>query len=133
MTIAGKLNALVVTVVLCMSVLVSGFSAVREYELERDRVLDILTSAVRSRSDLPLNVFKDNREALQNLIVDLQQMPAVYYGVAYDAQGQQLASYTKAGVELASLPMDPSNDFVKSLDEAIPLMLENEVDINQLT
>lgn len=107
MTIAGKLNALVITVVFSMSALVCGFSAVRDYSVERSRVIDVLVRAVRNRVDLPLNIFNSDSEAraaLSIVLSELETIEPVYSGIIYDSQGQQLASYERAGVKLGPQP-----------------------------
>lgn len=86
-TIAGKINALVIAIVLTMSVLVSGFSSIRDYRLERDRVIEQLTAEASTSADVAFYLFFDARESLAVAVTDLLQSQAVHYAAVYDAGG----------------------------------------------
>jgi len=86
-TIAGKINALVIAIVLTMSVLVSGFSSIRDYRLERDRVIEQLTEEASASADVAFYLFFDARESLAVAVTGLLQRQAVHYAAVYDAGG----------------------------------------------
>ncbi len=89
-TIAGKINALVIAIVVSMSLLVSGFAAVSEYRLERDRLLSRLTAQATGGPDLALYLFFDAQDALVASLGRLLEPRPVHYAVIYDTENQVL-------------------------------------------
>ncbi|KAA1194432.1 EAL domain-containing protein [Pseudohalioglobus sediminis] len=92
MTIAAKINALVIAIVISMSLLVSGFASIREYRLERDRLLTQLVDEATGRPDVALYLFFDARDALASSLGGLLEHPAVHYGLVYNTEGEILVS-----------------------------------------
>lgn len=92
MTIAGKINTLVIAVVLAMAMLVSGAVAMREYSVESDRVLSQLQLRVESNHALAMHVGFRNAEAVSRELGELLREPGVTAARAYDAQGGLIAS-----------------------------------------
>ena len=90
MTIAGRINALVIAILISMSVLVSGFASVREYRLERDRLFSQLQDEVTRRPDLAFYLYFDQRSALHNSLARLVDIPAVSSGIIWDIDDQAL-------------------------------------------
>lgn len=122
MTIAGRINALVVAIVISMSVLVSGFASVREYRLERDRLLEQLTDEAIRRPDLAFYLYFNNRPALQSALQRLVDPAPVHYGVIHGVQDEVVlqipADSGSASVTLSLLRqgLSPGDSGLRSLD-----------------
>ena len=98
MTIAGKFNALVIAIVIAMGVFVSTFVGVREYRLERDRVLSQLQLRIDDNQTLALNTGYRNVEAVARELEELLQEPSLVAALVYDAQGELIVSRMADGV-----------------------------------
>ncbi len=90
MTIAGKVNLLVIGIVVTLGTLVTGVGTVREYSLERDALLQRLETEVLGRPELALHVYLQNRDYLDSALSELLVQPAVYYAILYDNQEGKL-------------------------------------------
>ncbi|TDG15021.1 EAL domain-containing protein [Seongchinamella unica] len=100
MTIAGRINALVIAILLSMSLLVSGFASVREYRLERDRLLTQLREEATHRPDLAFYLYFDNQQALASTLARLIEPPSVASAIVRSVGGSamlQLPSGAAAG------------------------------------
>ena len=84
---------MVVAIVISMTLLVSGFASVREYRLERDRLLDQLTDEATRRPDLALYLYFENEQALRSSLQRLIEPPPVQYGIIHRAQGGIIMRY----------------------------------------
>jgi diguanylate cyclase (GGDEF)-like protein len=92
MTIAGKINTLVIAIVVSMGVVVSTLVGVREYRQERDALLSRLEQRVTDNSKLALHVGYRNAEGVSRELQALLHEPALVAALAYDAQGGLIAS-----------------------------------------
>ena len=57
MTIAGRINALVIAITLTLGVMITVFTAVREYRGERELLVDNLVSLVPGQPDLQVYIY----------------------------------------------------------------------------
>lgn len=90
MTIAERINALVIAILLSMTLLVSGFASVREYRLERDRLLTQLEDEATRRPDLAFHLYFDNQPALEITLARLIEPPAVSSGIVRGNTGESV-------------------------------------------
>ncbi len=92
MTIAGKINALVVALVLGVSVMLSGLVGVRDYRLARENLFDqVVTQADQSR-ELPMYLQFGEREGMAAVLDTLRENRTVSYVVLFSPQGDRLLS-----------------------------------------
>jgi diguanylate cyclase (GGDEF)-like protein len=74
-TIAGKFNALVMTIVVSLSVLVIAVSAVREFDQHRERTLSALAAEVQADPLLGLRLYQGDLAALADIVAGLERPP----------------------------------------------------------
>ncbi|WP_076002294.1 putative bifunctional diguanylate cyclase/phosphodiesterase [Pseudohalioglobus lutimaris] len=96
MTIAGKINALVIAIVVSMSVLVTGFTSISEYSLERDRLLSGLAAQATGGPDLALYLFFGAEDALTASVDGLLLPEPVHYAVIFDTEGEVILTRPSA-------------------------------------
>lgn len=88
MTIAGKFNALVSTIVISVGLLVCGVSATHEFNAERERAFAQLEREVRSRYQIAYAMYLGNSQALSAALKPMLQTPVI--GItAYSTQGDK--------------------------------------------
>ncbi|MFV8818190.1 putative bifunctional diguanylate cyclase/phosphodiesterase [Haliea sp. E17] len=90
MTIAGKINTLVVVLVVGMSMLLSGMAGIRDYRVARDSLIDQLVFQVRQSRELPMYLQFEDREGLAATLDRLNAAAAVSYSVLFDSQRNRL-------------------------------------------
>ncbi|MEH6585436.1 MAG: EAL domain-containing protein [Halioglobus sp.] len=118
MTIAGRINTMVVAIVISMTLLVSGFASVREYRLERDRLLDQLTDEASRRPDLALYLYFENEQALRSSLQRLIDPPPVQYGIIHKAQGGIVMRHPATAAPVAP-PMSLLRQGISAADSAL--------------
>ncbi|RLQ23790.1 EAL domain-containing protein [Seongchinamella sediminis] len=97
---------MVIGILLSMTLLVSGFASVREYRLERDRLLTQLQEEATHRPDVAFHFYFNNREALETSLYRLLEPAAVAYGIVRDNGGEavlQLPPGAAVAPKLAAL------------------------------
>ena len=92
MTIAGKINVLVVALAVLLVVVVLAVAAQREYRLEREWVITGLKHTVGDRADLPLLIYSENEPRLDRFLDAILKHQAVSEGTVLDAFGEQIMS-----------------------------------------
>ncbi len=103
MTIAGRVNALVITVALILGLLVTGFTALREYRHNREMLLDAVAALVPEHPDLQLYVYYRDVGGMGAVLDRLFEFPAVSYALIYDTEGELIAR----GDGLSALSQNP--------------------------
>ena len=88
MTIAGKINALVLVVTGILALVATGITAVREYRSDRDLLIEKTSTLVSSLPDLQVDMYFGNKERLQEALDRFIEPPAVSYVVLYDTDGE---------------------------------------------
>lgn len=104
MTIAGRINALVIAITLTLGVMMTVFTAVREYRGERELLLDSLVSLVPGQPDLQVYIYYREMNRLNRALDRFLEYPPVSYAVVYGADGQLIARRTQPGAQLGDLP-----------------------------
>jgi diguanylate cyclase (GGDEF)-like protein len=77
MTVAKKINALVIMIFMLAGLLVVGFMAAREYTFERDTLLERASSSVLGQPQLQLAIYFKNQDALNKSLDDFLLSGAV--------------------------------------------------------
>ncbi|MEE4144907.1 MAG: EAL domain-containing protein, partial [Halieaceae bacterium] len=96
MTIAGKINALVLVVTGILTIVATGITAVREYRSERDQLVERAANLVANLSDLQVDIYFGNTEALQLSLDRFLEPSAVSHVVLYDTQGEVILRRERA-------------------------------------
>ncbi len=91
MTIASKLNVLFVSAALLLALVLTGFTAWREYHIVLDRTVDAVLAGVQSRPDLQVEIYRRNDAGLGQLLDALLETPAVSAAIVRDGLGDVLA------------------------------------------
>ncbi|QFU75038.1 EAL domain-containing protein [Halioglobus maricola] len=102
MSIAGKFNALVISIVVSVGLLVCGLTSVREYRAERDRVFGELEQQVNGRHQIAYGLYRSNPSAVRSAVQPLLQSPVASIAV-FTAQGSQVLALGSTEV-LPTLP-----------------------------
>ena len=104
MTIAGKINALVLVITALLGTMAAGFTAVREFRLERDLVVDKTVALVSSQPDLQADIYFRDMGKLQQTLGRFLQPQPVAYAVLYDTNGRILAQRDRVAGALTEPP-----------------------------
>lgn len=126
MTIAGRVNTLVIGITLVLAVLASGFTAMREYRNAQDLVLQRVEALLPQNPGLQLDIYSRDKEAIGRVLGQLLESPGVAYVAVYDVAGKLLAYRSQAG----SFPHDPPPMYALRRDarstEGSDLLLDGE-------
>lgn len=104
MTIAGRINALVIAITLTLGIMITVFTAVREYRGERELLVDNLVSLVPGQPDLQVYIYSREMNRLNRALDRFLEYPPVSYAVVYGADGQLIARRTQPGAQSGDLP-----------------------------
>ena len=104
MTIAGKINALVLAITMFLGVMATGFTAQREYRSQLDQVIERSIALLAGLPDLQVDVYFRNRENLVRTAERFLQPEAISYLVLYDTDGEPLVRQSRSGDALPELP-----------------------------
>lgn len=104
MTIAGKINALIIAITLVLGVMATGFTAVREYRGERDRIIDRTSGLIAGQPDLQADIYFRNMTRLNQSLGQLLEPTPVAYFVLYDVDGGILLRRSRDGIAVPDLP-----------------------------
>ncbi|MBP6683497.1 MAG: EAL domain-containing protein [Halioglobus sp.] len=104
MTIAGKINALVLAITVFLGVLATGFLADREFRIQRDAVIERTLALAAGQPELQVHLyFQDTAGVDRSLRRFLEPLP-VSYVVLYDATGTSLAQHGRAAPSASGPP-----------------------------
>lgn len=104
MTIAGRINALVIAITLTLGTLITVFTAVREYRGERELLVENLISLVPGQPDLQVYIYFREMNRLNRALDRFLENPAVSYAVVYGADGETITRRIQPGAQPGSLP-----------------------------
>jgi len=104
MTIAGKINALVLVITAFLGVLATGFMAVREFRIERDLAIDRTVALASNLPQLQVDIYFQDTAGLDRSLDHFLEPPPVSYVVLYDAGGKLLSQRSRAGAAPSDLP-----------------------------
>lgn len=104
MTIAGNINALVISITLLVACLVTGFSAQREYTLERDRIVEDTAASVLSHPDLQMHVYYGDKARMDRFLRGLLTSPATPFAAIHAPDGALLTRVNQLSAPNYSLP-----------------------------
>jgi diguanylate cyclase (GGDEF)-like protein len=104
MTIAGKINALFIAVVLLLVCLITGFAAQREYQLQLEQLLRSSLATAAARPDLQLQIYRRDEIGLEQTLAEFLEPPAVAVAIARDSLGEALVQRHRPNMPAATLP-----------------------------
>ncbi len=91
MTVAGKINALIITLSLFASSVLTAFVVVSEYHSQRDKIRIQSTAEVKSQPQLQLDIYFNDTAALRQTLNTFSSSAGIQYTLVRDAQGKILA------------------------------------------
>ena len=98
MTIAGKINALVLVVTGLLTLVATGITAVREYRSERDILIERSADLVSNLADLQVDIYYRNTAALDESLNRFLEPAAISYVVLYDTEGELLVQKARSAL-----------------------------------
>ena len=91
MTIAGKINALVVLISVVAGCVLVAATAHREFSSTRDRLIEQSSDKVKSQPQLQVAIYHDDRVELRAIATSLSEIsPAILYSIIRDPTGTVL-------------------------------------------
>lgn len=103
MTIAGRINALVIAATLSLGMLATGFTAVLEYRNERALLRDGIAAVIPKNPDLQVYMYYRDTTGIARVLEQFLQLSAVAYAAAYAPAGELVSLRIKTG----QFPPDP--------------------------
>jgi len=91
MTVAGKINALVMLLSLFGASVLSAYVVIGEYHTQRDKIRIQSSAEIQSQPHLQLDIYYNNTAALRETLNSFSSGEAIQYTLARDAQGTILA------------------------------------------
>jgi diguanylate cyclase (GGDEF)-like protein len=118
MTIAGKINALVISIAVVAGCLLTATVFQREYSSTRERIIEQSINLVQSQPQLQVAIYlRDNTELQATLQDILQSSPTLLYAIARDQTGLELGRVRLPDTqEVASIPFDEIRGSTSILD-----------------
>ncbi len=108
MTVASKINTLVITIAIVAGCLIVTHTVTKEYRSALDRIVEQSAATLKARPHLQLDVYYRDRSALESTLSELvAQSPAVAFALALDHDGQPLASSLQVNGSVSQLPPFP--------------------------
>ncbi len=104
MTIAARINATFVSAALVLTLLLTAFTAFREYHIARERTVDAALAEIRSHPDLQLAIYNRDAPRLRTLMAGFLEIPAVASAITRDGLGELLAKVEGPGGSEALQP-----------------------------
>lgn len=93
MTIAGKINTLIILLALLAGSVLAAYVADREYGHRRDRLLRDAQALLQGQTQLPASIYYEDVSALNKALAAFLELDAVRYTAIYAASGEALASF----------------------------------------
>ena len=104
MTIAGKINALFISIALILGCGLTIYSAQSTYQSHLDKLVEGSLARVLSRPDLQLQIYLRDETRLEQLLDDFLEQRAVALAIAHDSLGQVLARRDLHNTPVQELP-----------------------------
>ena len=105
MTLANKINALVVTIATIAGGIMLAFAVTGEYRSSLDTVVEQSSAALQSRPYLQTDVYYRDHAALEEVLsIIVAQSPAIAFARALDIEGEPLASRLQYSTGASQLP-----------------------------
>ncbi len=104
MSIAGRINLLVIGMALALAVIVAVFAVDREYRFARDQLVAEIPVRVLGQPDLPAQIYFGERERLGTALEGFLASPAVAYAVVYDPAGEVVLRRNQISAPSSPLP-----------------------------
>jgi diguanylate cyclase (GGDEF)-like protein len=97
-TIAGKINALVVSIAVAAGCILTATAFQREYALAREHAFEQSVDAVQSQPQLQVAIYLNDHDELQATLQEIMSSSrAILFAVVFDAQGRPLSLVRKSG------------------------------------
>lgn len=106
MTIAGKINALVLSIAVAAGCILTATALQREYSSTRDRLIKHSVNLVQSQPQLQVAIYLKAINELQKTLQDvLTSSPAILYVIARDQTGLELNRTQQANTPVYEVPL----------------------------
>ena len=98
MTVAGKINALVIVVLVVAGFMVVAHLVTREYTVQRDLLISESSAKVTSQPQLQLAIYFNDRSALNNSLDGFLASKAIRHAEIVSAAGERVAGRDQLGL-----------------------------------
>jgi hypothetical protein len=104
MTIAGKINALVLAITAFLGALATGFLADREFRIQRDTVVEQTLSLAEGLPELQVDLYFQDKAGMDRSLRRFLEPSPVSYVVLYSPSGVVMAQHSRAAPAASALP-----------------------------
>ena len=104
MTIVGKINALVLIVTGVLGAVVTGITAVREYQGGLHQALERASDLASGLPNLQVEMYFRDMDGLEKSLDRFLETPTVSYVALYDTEGERLLQRGQTGAAMAGSP-----------------------------
>lgn len=129
-TIRQKLIGILLTVTVISLLIGFSLEVYSNIHASKKELVNNISLHAKLISDYSVpTILFDDRDAAENILAKLRNIPSVLYGVIYDTQSDVFATYYKSGYEYTPLLTDPDSSTViqnKLLFISEPIVSENE-------
>ena len=98
MTIAGRVNALVIGITLVLALLVLGFTGIREFRNAEHQVLQQVAAVLPENPGLALDIHYGDKAGIASVLGKLLTASAISSAAVYDVSGAPLVMRTQQGL-----------------------------------
>ena len=108
MTIAGKINALVLSISVAAGSILTATALLREYSVTRERIINQSYNKVQSQPQLQVAIYLNDQPELQATLHDLlKSSPAIHYAIVRNQEGIALSQLQQPNTpEHSLIPFD---------------------------
>ena len=111
MTIAGKINALILAITIFLGALATGVTAAREFRIERDAAIERTLALAAGLPELQVNLYFNDMAGVDRSLRRFLEPFPVSYVVLYDATGKILSQQSRVS---AAAPEKPPFELLRS-------------------
>ena len=104
MTIAGKINALVLAITIFLGMIATGFTAQREYRSHLSHVTERTLALLAGLPDLQVDIYFRDMGKLEQTALRFMEPPSVSYLVLYDTDGELILQQSRDAGPPSTLP-----------------------------
>jgi len=104
MTIAGKINALVLAITAFLGALATGFLADREFRIQRDTVVEQTLALAAGLPELQVDLYFQDKAGVDRSLRRFLEPSPVSYVVLYSPSGVVMAQHSRAAPAASTLP-----------------------------
>ncbi|MBP6724196.1 MAG: hypothetical protein KA137_05130, partial [Halioglobus sp.] len=119
MTIAGRINMVFVSAALVLALVLTAFTAFREYQFALDRTVDAVLARAQAHPELQFEIYRRDQKALQSLLAGFLETPAVVAAIARDGLDEVLAEQARGDGTAPAPPFERLREGLSAADMSL--------------